>query len=65
MATDPNRFIALGAAPALANEIAKAIDEAATAGVADTELTVTLTGAVTGTDTAKISDGLSIATTSA
>ena len=61
MATDPNRFIALGTAPALANEIAKAIDEA----IADTELTVTLTRTANGTDTGKISDGLTITTTSA
>lgn len=44
MATDANRFIGLGMAPALATEIAKAID----AGGAP-EITVTLTGDVTGT----------------
>ena len=36
MATNPNDFIALGMAPALANAVAEAIDNA--------ELTVTLTG---------------------
>lgn len=59
MATDPNRFISLGTPPILANEIAKAIDEA----IANTELTVTLTGTANGTDTAKISDGIAITTT--
>lgn len=59
MATNPDRFIALGMAPALAKAVADAIDAAG----ADPELTVTLTGDVTGTDTAKISDGIEIATT--
>lgn len=45
MATDPNRFIALGMPSALANAVAEAIDNA--------EITVTLTGEVTGTDTVR------------
>lgn len=45
MATNPERFVGLGMAPALAREIAKAIDDAA----ASHEITVTLTGDVTGT----------------
>ena len=57
MPTNPNEFMALGMAPALA--VASAIDAAG----ADPELTVTLTGEVTGTDTAKISEGMTIATT--
>ena len=60
MATNPNTFIGLGMPPALANELAKAIDAAG----ADPELTVTLTGAVTGTDTAKVSEGITIVTSS-
>lgn len=59
MPTNPNRFIALGMSPILANEIAAAIDAAG----ADPNLTVTLTGDVTGTATAKISEGISIETT--
>lgn len=59
MPTNPDRFTALGMAPALAKEIADAIDAAG----ADPQLTVTLTGDVTGTDTAKISDGINITTT--
>lgn len=47
MATDPNRFIALGTPPLLAVEIANAIDEAAGGGTPPT-ITVTLTGDVTG-----------------
>lgn len=46
MATDANRFIALGMPPILAQEVAKAID-AASGG--QPTITVTLTGAVTGT----------------
>lgn len=48
MATDPKRFMALGLAPALAREIARAIDDAAGGGTPPT-ITVTLTGDVTGT----------------
>ena len=60
MPTNPNEFMALvGMAPALAVAVATAIDAAG----ADPELTVTLTGEVTGTDTAKISEGITIATT--
>lgn len=44
MATNPERFVGLGMAPALAREVAKAIDAAAGA-----EITVTLTGDVAGT----------------
>lgn len=56
MATDANRFIGLGMPPALANAIAQAID----AGSAP-EITVTLTGDVTGTGTGTTS--IEIATT--
>jgi hypothetical protein len=44
MATDPNRFISLGMPAILASEVAQAIDAASGA-----EITVTLTGDVTGT----------------
>jgi len=46
MPTDPNRFMALGMAPLLATEVAKAIDDASGE---PAEITVTLTGDVTGT----------------
>jgi len=61
MPTNPNEFMALGMAPALA--LAVAVATAIDAAGADPELTVTLTGEVTGTDTAKISEGITIATT--
>ncbi len=60
MATDPNRFISLGMAPALANEIAKSID-AGTTPPDPPEITVTLTGDVTGTGSGTTS--IEIATT--
>jgi len=48
MATNPDRFLALGMAPALATEIAQAIDDASGGGTPPT-ITVNLTGDVTGT----------------
>lgn len=58
MATKPETFIGLGCAPALANAIAQAIDAAA----GDLpEITVTLTGDVTGTGSGTTS--IEIATT--
>lgn len=48
MATNPDRFSGLGMHPLLAQEIAKAIDAAAGT---PQEITVTLTGDVTGTGT--------------
>ena len=47
MATDANKFTSLGMAPALAKAIADAIDAGGSAEPA--EITVTLTGDVTGT----------------
>lgn len=48
MTTNPDRFVGLGMAPMLAREIAAAIDAAAGT---PQEITVTLTGDVTGTGT--------------
>lgn len=58
MATDANRFIGLGMPPALALEIAKAIDASGAP-----EITVTLTGDVTGTGSG--TDTIEIETTNA
>lgn len=61
MATDANNFIALGMPPALASAVAQAIDAGATP--EPTEITVTLTGAVTGSGSG--TDTISIVTTAA